>query len=102
MLARARLEFDQNYQPVVAFAFNPAGAQRFARITTDNVGKRFAIVLDGRVISAPHIMGPITGGKCIIEGAFTTQEANELAVLLNSGALPVTLKLVDMRRVPPR
>jgi preprotein translocase subunit SecD len=102
MLASARLEFDQNYQPVVAFAFNAAGAQRFARFTTDNVGKRFAFVLDGRVVSVPLIMSPITGGEGIIAGGFTTEEASELAVLLNSGTLPVTLKLVDMRSVKPQ
>ena len=70
------------------------GAQKFGRATTDNVGKRLAIVLDGKIISAPSINEPITGGSGIISGNFSFQEATDLSLLLRSGALPTPLKLL--------
>ena len=86
-------------QPVVSFRFDNAGARKFARITQENVGKPFAIVLDDKVISAPRINEPILGGSGIISGSFTVESANELAVLLRAGALPAPLKVVEERSV---
>ncbi|WP_168075347.1 protein translocase subunit SecD [Caulobacter sp. SSI4214] len=98
-LTNASQSFDQNGQPAVAFAFNGSGAKKFADITTRNRGKKFAIVLDKRVLSAPVINDPITGGSGIITGSFTAQSANELALLLRSGALPAPLNIEDQRTV---
>jgi len=86
---------------VVSFSFDNAGAKRFAEITRANVGKPFAIVLDGKVISAPVIQEPITGGRGQISGNFSVQSANELAVLLRAGALPAPLTVVEERTVGP-
>jgi preprotein translocase subunit SecD len=101
MLRDARTNFDQNGQPVVSFAFDGVGARRFADITTQNVGKPFAIVLDNKILSAPVIREPITGGSGQISGNFTTQEANDLALLLRAGALPAPLTVVEERTVGP-
>ena len=87
--------------PVVSFRFDTAGGKRFARATTENVGKPFAIILDEKVISAPNINEPILGGSGIIQGSFTTESANELAILLRSGKLPVELKVIEERTVGP-
>lgn len=86
---------------VVNFEFDSAGARRFADITRANVGRPFAIVLDGKVISAPVIREPITGGRGQISGNFTTQSANDLAVLLRAGALPAPLTIVEERTIGP-
>ena len=86
---------------VVHFAFDAAGAKRFAEITKANLGKPFAIVLDGKVISAPVIREPITGGQGQISGSFTAQSAHDLAVLLRAGALPAPLTIVEERSVGP-
>ena len=86
---------------VVNFEFDSAGARRFAEITKANVGRPFAIVLDGKVISAPVIREPITGGRGQISGNFTTQSANDLAVLLRAGALPAPLTIVEERTIGP-
>jgi preprotein translocase subunit SecD len=91
----------QDGQPVVTFRFDSAGGRRFARVTQENVGKPFAIILDNRVISAPRINEPILGGSGVISGNFTSQSANELAILLRSGKLPVELKVVEERTVGP-
>jgi preprotein translocase subunit SecD len=91
----------QDGMPVVSFRFDSAGGKRFARATTENVGKPFAIILDDRVISAPNINEPILGGSGIIQGSFTTESANELAILLRSGKLPVELTVVEERTVGP-
>ena len=100
MLTNAQFAFNpQTGKPVVSFRFNGAGAQRFARATTENVNKRFAIVLDNKVISAPNIREPITGGSGEIEGNFTQQSATDLALLLRSGALPAPLKVQEQRTV---
>lgn len=66
-------------------------------MTSQNVGRLFAIVLDGEVISAPRINEPIYGGSSIISGSFTTENANDLAISLNSGALPVNFKVIESR-----
>ncbi|HEU5048127.1 MAG TPA: protein translocase subunit SecD [Rickettsiales bacterium] len=102
LLVDASATFDnQTNEPVVSFRFNTVGAQKFAEITRENVGKRFAIVLDGKVITAPVIRSAILGGSGIISGNFTSESANDLAVLLRSGALPVPLKVVEERSVGP-
>lgn len=102
MLVAADPSFDnQTNEPVVSFRFNTEGARRFADITRENVGKRFAIVLDEKVITAPVIRSAILGGSGIISGNFTTESANDLAVLLRSGALPVPLKVIEERSVGP-
>ena len=95
----ARGTYDENGRPAVSFSFKSVGAKKFGNATRDNVGRRLAIVLDGKVISAPTINSPITGGKGIITGNFTVQTANDLALLLRSGALPAPLLVVEERVV---
>ena len=99
MLTDARSAFDQNGRPDITFRFNGQGAQRFAQATTANIGKQFAIVLDGKVISAPVIQGAIIGGSGEITGNFTSESANNLALVLRSGALPAPLKTIEQRTV---
>jgi len=100
-LVDARPAFDQQNQPVVSFRFNTRGAERFAKLTTENVGRPFAIILDSEVVSAPNINEPIIGGAGQISGNFTTQEASDLAIVLRSGALPAKLTIVEERTVGP-
>jgi len=92
---------NQNNEPTVSFTLDRLGAQKFGRVTTDNVGKRLAIVLDGEIVSAPNINEPITSGNGMISGNFTFQEATDLALLLRSGALPTPLLVVEERTVGP-
>jgi preprotein translocase subunit SecD len=100
MLTDASQGFDpQTGQPIVNFRFNGQGSQKFAQVTTENVGKLFAIVLDGRILSAPRINTPITGGSGYIQGSFTPQSANDLAVLLRAGALPAKLNTIQQSTV---
>ena len=91
----------QSNEPVVNITFNNEGGAKFAKLTTENVNKPFAIILDGKVLSAPNINEPILGGSAIISGNFTTESANQLAIALRSGALPVDLKVVEERTVGP-
>jgi preprotein translocase subunit SecD len=88
-------------QPIASFRFNARGARRFAHLTADNIGRPFAIVIDDRVMSAPVIREPITGGSGQISGNFTLQEANTVAMLLRSGALPGRLSVVDQQIAQP-
>lgn len=97
-LTDARVSFD-NGQPVVSFRFNTIGGRKFAEVTSSHVGERLAIVLDNEVISAPNIQSAITGGSGIITGNFTTKSANDLALLLRSGALPAPLEVLEERTV---
>jgi preprotein translocase subunit SecD len=99
-LVDAAASYD-NSGPVVSFRFNNVGGKKFAQITTENIGKPFAVVLDGKVITAPRINGAITGGSGIITGNFTVAEATELALLLRSGALPAPIKIIEERSVGP-
>jgi preprotein translocase subunit SecD len=101
MLVDAQPGFGMNGQAVVNFKFNSLGARKFAQVTKDNVGNPFAIVLDDEIITAPNITEPITGGSGQISGSFTTQTANDLAILLRAGALPAPLKVVEERTVGP-
>ena len=100
-LVDARGAFDQQNQPVVSFRFNTKGAERFAKLTRDNVGKPFAIILDDIVVSYPRINEPILGGSGQISGNFTVEETNDLAIVLRSGALPAKLTIVEERTVGP-
>ncbi|WP_048645557.1 protein translocase subunit SecD [Nitratireductor soli] len=99
-LSDARAGFDQQTNaPIVLFRFDTAGARQFAKITTENVGRPFAIVLDGKVLSAPVIQQPITGGSGQISGNFSVAEASDLAALLRAGALPAPLTVIEERTV---
>jgi len=101
MLSDAHLSFDQYNQPSVSISFNDVGARLFAEATKNNIGKRLAIVLDNKILSAPRINSPITGGSGIISGSFTTESANELALLLRAGALVAPINIVEERSVGP-
>ena len=98
-LTDAHFGYGDRNQPVVNFRFNGAGAKAFGTTTSTNIGKRFAILLDGKVISAPRINGAITGGSGYIEGNFTPETATDLAQLLDAGALPVKLTVIQQRAV---
>ncbi len=99
-LVDAQATFQDN-QPVVSFRFDTVGAKRFGDATRDNVGRRFAIVLDDEVISAPVIREPILGGSGVISGSFTVQQVQDLALLLRAGALPAPLTIMEERTVGP-
>lgn len=98
-LTKAEVTADQNNQTAIGFRFDGAGARRFGEATAANIGKPFAIILDGKVISAPNIRSAITGGSGIIEGSFTIQQASEMVNLLNGGALPAPLNVEERRTV---
>ena len=98
--AQPRLDTQLN-EPIVSFKLDRIGSLKFAKTTTDNVGKRLAIVLDNKIISAPSIREPITSGSGIISGNFTFQEATDLSLLLRSGALPTPINIVEERTVGP-
>ncbi len=98
-LTDSQADFDQNNMPVVTTVFDSAGARQFSRLTTKHVNERFAIVLDGKVLSAPRINEPIPGGRGQISGGFTLEGAKDLAVLLRSGALPAPLSVIEERTV---
>ncbi len=101
-LADAQPAFDQQTnQPIVTFRFNARGGQIFADVTQQNVGRRFAVVLDEKFITAPVIRTPILGGSGQIEGNFTVESAQNLSVLLRAGALPADLTIVEERTVGP-
>jgi len=100
-LINANQSFDQNGVPNVTLSFNTAGGRRFAEATTANVGKPFAIVIDEQVISAPTIQEPIIGGTAQINGSYTVESANRLAVSLRSGKLPTKLQTVEKQTVGP-
>jgi len=92
---------NQSGDAVVSFTFDRVGAKKFGRATTDNVGRRVAIILDNKIISAPTIREPILGGNGQITGNFTFQSATDLALLLRSGALPAPLNIIEERTVGP-
>lgn len=101
-LTDARAGFDQRTrEPLVTFRFDSIGARKFAEITSANVGRPFAIVLDGKVLSAPVIREPITGGSGQISGNFTVEETATLSALLRAGALPAPLTVIEERTVGP-
>lgn len=94
-LASAWQQFDQFGQPAIAFKLHPPGAQKLGRATTANVQQQFAIVVDKRIVSAPMIQSPITGGSGLITGAFTLEEAEQLSIVLKSGLLPAKLRVLE-------
>ncbi|HEV8407195.1 MAG TPA: protein translocase subunit SecD, partial [Sphingomicrobium sp.] len=98
-ISKANQSFDDNGRPDIQIEFDSAGARRFGRATQENVGKPFAIILDGRVLSYPTIETPILGGNAQITGSFTVQSAHDLAVSLASGKLPVKLVPIEERTV---
>ncbi|HMP55797.1 MAG TPA: protein translocase subunit SecD [Novosphingobium sp.] len=101
-LVDARQGFNQQTnEPIVSITFDSQGGARFAKLTTENVNRPFAIILDGKILSAPNINEPILGGSAQISGNFTIDTANQLAISLRSGALPVDLKVVEERSVGP-
>ena len=99
-LESAKVEFDNSTsKPVVSIKFNDKGAKEFENLTEKNVGKPLAILLDQQVISAPIVQEKISGGSAVISGNFTLDEAKNLAIQLNAGALPLSVKLVEQRTV---
>lgn len=99
-LTRAQVQFDSTTNdPIVALEFNSQGAKIFEELTKNNLGKRIAIYLDGAPISAPTVQSVISGGKAVITGRFTFNEAQELAQRMNAGALPVPIKLISQETV---
>lgn len=101
MITDARVAYDQNSQPVVAFSLDSRGSQLFADFSGKNIGKRMAIVLDNKVYSAPVIRERIGGGSGQISGDFTPQEASDLAIALRSGALSAPVEMIEKRSVGP-
>ena len=101
-LTDARQSYNnQSNEPVVSITFDQQGGAKFAKLTTENVNRPFAIILDGKVLSAPNINEPILGGSAQISGRFTVETANQLAIALRSGALPIDLRVVEERSVGP-
>ncbi|MFA4853786.1 MAG: protein translocase subunit SecD [Candidatus Omnitrophota bacterium] len=102
-LTNASVRFDQSQfnEPIVALQFNAAGAKKFAQVTADNVGKRLAIVLDGKMQSAPRIREAIPSGEAVITGRFDAQVAQDLALILRVGALPAPMHIEEERTVGP-
>ncbi len=100
-LSGAYASTDEYGRPSIAFQLHSSGAQKFGRVTTQNIGRPFAIVLDNTIVSAPTINSPITGGSGQITGSFTPEEADQLAIVLKSGQLPAKLQVVERRTVDP-
>lgn len=101
-LTDAKVNFDTQFNdPYVSIEFNSKGARIFDQLTAENIQKRLAIVLDGKVYSAPVIQDRISGGKAQITGSFTVEEARDLAIVLRAGALPAPVKIIEERTVGP-
>ena len=101
-LTDAQQTYDQQTnEPNVTIRFNGSGGNKFAKVTSQNVNRPFAIILDGKVLSAPNINEPILGGSATISGSFTVEGANQLAIALRSGKLPVNFVVVEERTVGP-
>lgn len=104
-LTGAQLEYAQvvfnptNGQPVVEIKFDEEGGKKFEEITERNIGKQLPMVLDGQIVSAPFVNEKIAGGSAVISGEFTTEDAKNLAIQLNAGALPVPIQLVEQRTI---
>jgi preprotein translocase subunit SecD len=99
-LRNARPSLDQNNRPAVSFSLNPEGARKFSAITSANIGRGLAIILDGRIVTAPQIQGRISD-EGQITGVFTQQEVQDLSLVLRSGALPASLTYLEQRVVGP-
>ncbi len=102
-ISNASVRFDQSQfnDPVVSLEFNPAGAKAFAELTSNNIGKRLAIVLDGKVQSAPRIKEAIPSGEAVITGRFDIEQAQDLALILRVGALPAPMYIEEERTIGP-
>ncbi len=101
-LDHATLEFNPTTgQPIISIQFNDEGAKKFEELTKNNIGKTVAIFLDGAVISAPIVNESISGGRAVINGTFTPEEARQLVGRLNSGALPVPVTLLSTESIGP-
>ena len=102
-LTNAAVRFDQSQfnEPIVSLQFNASGAKKFAQVTASNVGKRLAIVLDGKIQSAPRIREAIPSGEAVITGRFDAQTAQDLALVLRVGALPAPMHIEEERTVGP-
>ena len=100
-ISDARANFDNSNRAYVGLSFTPSGARQFERVTGENVKKRLAIVLDGKVYSAPTIQEKISGGRASITGNFSTEEARDLAIVLRAGALPAPVNILEQRSVGP-
>ncbi len=99
---KASVTFNQQTgQPEVMLIFNPEGETLFAKITKNNIGKPLAIYLDRFILSAPIVQQEITGGNAVINGTFSVDQAKQLAMAINSGALPVPIKLIEQRNIGP-
>ncbi|OGG15128.1 protein-export membrane protein SecD [Candidatus Gottesmanbacteria bacterium RIFCSPHIGHO2_01_FULL_39_10] len=99
-LRRSQVSFNpQTGKPEVTLEFDSQGAKLFEDITRKNIGKTLAIFLDNQIISAPRVNSAISGGKAVIEGSFTTDEAKQLSIALNAGALPVPIKVIEQRSI---
>lgn len=100
-LKTAKEQIENGNKNVVAIEFTDEGAKKFADLTASNVGHKISILLDGEVLTAPVVNEPITGGKAVITGSKSLEEAKNLAILLRSGALPVKLKVMEVRTIGP-
>lgn len=101
-IKKATVTFDQqNGQPQVALSFSDEGSKLFAEVTKRNVGKPVAIVIDNSLISAPIVQQEIVDGNAVITGSFTTDEAKKLAIAINSGALPLSVRLIEQKNIGP-
>ena len=100
-LKDAHAQIDQANKNLVALEFTEEGAQKFADLTTKNIGKKIAVLLDKKVLTNPTLNEPITGGKAVITGSQTIEEAQNLAILMRSGSLPVKVDIVETRTVGP-
>ena len=94
-------QIDQGKKNVVAIEFTDEGAKKFADLTASNVGRKIGIYLDGAPLTEPVVNEPITGGKAVITGSKTLEDAKNLAILLRSGALPVKLQVMEVRTIGP-
>ncbi len=101
MLTNAQASFNQSSQPAVSFNLNNLGAKLFGEATKNARGKRIAIVLDNKILSAPSINEPIPTGSGVISGSFTISSANDLALMLRAGALPAPLEIIEERTIGP-
>jgi len=100
-LKDAQAQIDQSNQNLVSLEFTAEGSEKFADLTSKNIGKKIAILLDKEVLTAPNVKEAITGGKAVITGSRTLEEAQNLAILLRSGSLPVKVNIIETRTVGP-
>ncbi|MBY0272972.1 MAG: protein translocase subunit SecD [Alphaproteobacteria bacterium] len=100
-LVDAQPGFDEYHRPIINFKFDSLGAKKFGDATKNNIGQVFAIVLDDKIIMAPHIQTPILDGRGMITGGFSVQQAQDLALLMRAGALPAPLNVIEERTVGP-